>query len=239
MIHPTRVVRIFLFAGFLLPSANVTFGQDPWKVAPHIFNLLFENDRVRVLQEWLRPGEKEPMHSHPRAVMYAISSFKGKSISESGVVTNLAGKAGQVQWYEPQTHTVENKGRAVMRAIIVELNTPQNSPAREGPRGPDPLKVASHTYRLLFENKLVRAFEFHLLPGQRTRPHHQREGVLYVLSGGSLKETLPNGKVVRQVFRPRQARWLEAKSYALENIGLAEVRLFIVELKSPPEQEKK
>jgi quercetin dioxygenase-like cupin family protein len=232
MIYPTRVVKIFLFAASLLLSANVTFGQDPWKVAPHIFRLLFENDRVRVLQEWLRPGEKEPMHSHPRAVVYAISSFKGKSISESGVVTNLAGKAGQVHWCEPQTHAVENKGRAVMHTIIVELNAPRNLPAREGPRGADPLKVASHTYRLLFENKLVRVLEFHLLPGQRTRTHHQREGVLYVLSGGFLKETLPNGKVVRQVFRPRQARWLEAKSHALENIGLTEVRLFTAELKN-------
>jgi quercetin dioxygenase-like cupin family protein len=239
MIYPTRAVKIFLFAAFLLLSANATFGQDPWKVAPHIFRVLFENDRVRVLQEWLRPGEKEPMHSHPRAVVYAVNLFKGRSISESGVVTKLAGKAGQVQWYEPEVHAVENTGRAVMRAIIVELKMPQNLPARESPRGPDPLKVASHTYRLLFENNLVRVLEFRLIPGQRTRTHHQREGVLYVLSGGFLKETLPSGKVVRQVFRPRQARWLEAKSHALENIGLTEVHLFIVELKSPPGQEKK
>jgi quercetin dioxygenase-like cupin family protein len=236
VIHPVCLSRASLFVALLsILSTNRMLGQDPMKVAPHIFRVLFENDRTRVLQEWLRPGEKEPMHSHPRAVVYAINSFRGKSTSESGKVTDLEEKADQVHWYEPETHAVENTGRTILRAIIVELKAPQ----RKGEGGPDPLKVASHTHKLLFENDLVRVLEFHLLPGQRTRMHYERDRVLYVLSGGILKETLPNGKGARQAFNPRQARWLEARSHALENISLTEVHLVIVELKSPPGQEKK
>lgn len=239
MIHSTRALRVTSFAILLLVLFTyTTSGQDPTKVAPHIFRVFLENNRVRVLQEWLRPGEREPMHSHPRAVVYALNSFNGKSVSLSGKVTAFKAKAGDVNWSEDKTHSIQNTGKTEIHAIIVELKTPQNQPGRKGISGPDPLKVASRTHRLLFENKLVRVLGFHLLPGQRTRTHYQRDGVLYVLSGGVLKETLPNGKIVRQVFRPRQARWVEAKSHAVENIGTTEVRLFMVELKSQPEEEK-
>jgi hypothetical protein len=240
MIDSNRFVRVasFAFLSFVL-STSLAMGQDPLKVAPHIFRLLFENDRVRVLQEWLRPGEQEPMHSHPRAIVYTLNSLRGKSISPSGKVTAFEADANEVSWSEGETHALENTGRTILRAIIVELKTPQSLPRRMSEGRADPLKVASRTHKLLFENNLVRVLEFHLLPGQRTRTYYQRGRVSYVLSGGILRETLMNGKVARQVFRPRQARWLEAGSHALENIGLTEVRLFTIELKNLPEQEKR
>jgi len=141
-------------------------------------------------------------------------------------------KAGQVDWADPETHAVENTGATVLRAIIVEMKPPKPLPVRELGGGPDPLRVASHSHKLLFENRFVRVFEFHLIPGQRTRRYFQQDRVSYVLSGGVLKETLPSGKVIRQVFKPKQARWLDARSHALENVGLTEVHLFTVELKN-------
>ena len=44
---------------------------DPVRVAPHIFELAFENERVRVLKKVIRNGETPPLHSHPdRVVVY-------------------------------------------------------------------------------------------------------------------------------------------------------------------------
>jgi hypothetical protein len=233
MISPTRVIRILSFATLFLLSGNVSFGQDPMKVAPHIFRVFVENNRVRVLQEWLRPREREPMHSHPRAVVYALNSFNGRSVSLSGKITPFEARAGDVTWSEEQTHSIENTGKTEIHAVIVELKTPQSLSVTRGGGGPDPLRVAARTHKLLLENRLVRVLGFQLLPGQRTRMYYQRDGVLYVLNGGVLKETLPNGKIVSQILRPRQARWVEAKSHALENTGTTEVRFFMVELKPP------
>jgi quercetin dioxygenase-like cupin family protein len=208
------------------------------KVAPSIFRILLENTRVRVLQEWLRPGEKEPMHSHPRAVRYALNSFKGKSRSLSGRVTEFSAKAGQVDWSEPETHAVENTGRTTIRAIIVELKTLEYRLAREREGGPDPLRVASHSHKLLFENKFVRVLLFHLIPGQRTRPHYHPDHVSYVLRGGILRETLSNRRVIRRVWRAKQAKWVEGGTRIVQNVGMSEVRLLMVELKSPLDGEK-
>jgi hypothetical protein len=239
MTSSTRIIRAFFFAALVfVMSMGMTFAQDPMKVAPSIFRILLENTRVRVLQEWLRPGEKEPMHSHPRAVRYALNSFKGKSTSLSGKVTEYSAKASQVDWSEPETHAVENTGRTTIRTIIVELKSPPHVSPRQRRGGADPLRVASHSHKLLFENKSVRVLLFHLIPGQRTRPHYHPDHVSYVLSGGILRETLPNRRVIRQVWRPKRAKWVEGGTRIVQNIGMSEVRLLMVELKSALEGEK-
>jgi hypothetical protein len=239
MTPSTHIIRAFFFAALVFVMAvGTVFAQDPMKVAPSTFRVLLENTRVRVLQEWLRLGEKEPMHSHPRAVRYALNSFKGMSTSLSGKVTGFSAKAGQVDWSGPETHAVENTGRTTIRAIIVELKTPQYRLIREREAGPDPLRVASHSHKLLFENKFVRVFLFHLIPGQRTRPHYHPDHVSYVLRGGILRETQVNRRVIRRIWRSRRAKWVEGGTRTVQNIGMSEVRLLMVELKSPLEGEK-
>jgi quercetin dioxygenase-like cupin family protein len=239
MTFSARIKRPLFFTGLVfVTSTYTTFAQDPIKVAPSTFRILLENTRVRVLQEWLRPGEKEPMHSHPRAVRYALNSFKGTSTSLSGKVTEFSAKAGQADWLEPVAHAVENTGRTTIRAIIVELKTPQYVLPRESGGGADPLRVASHSHKLLLENKFVRVLLFHLIPGQRTRPHYHPDHVSYVLSGGFLRETLPNRRVISRAWRGRQTKWVEGGTRTVQNTGMSEVRLLMVELKSPLEGEQ-
>ncbi|PYJ67167.1 MAG: hypothetical protein DME76_15800, partial [Verrucomicrobia bacterium] len=43
--------------------------QDPVKTSPQYYKVLLENDQVRVLEYRLKPGEKEPTHSHPAGVV--------------------------------------------------------------------------------------------------------------------------------------------------------------------------
>ncbi len=67
----------------LLISLLVIFGtavraQDPVKTSPQYYKVLLENDQVRVLEYRLKPGEKEPMHSHPAGVVYVLSGTKLK-----------------------------------------------------------------------------------------------------------------------------------------------------------------
>jgi len=39
--------------------------QDVLKAAANAYKLLMENEKVRVLDILLKPGEKAPMHNHP------------------------------------------------------------------------------------------------------------------------------------------------------------------------------
>ena len=42
--------------------------EDAVKVAPHVYKVALENDRVRVLETRMKPGDKTSMHSHPAVV---------------------------------------------------------------------------------------------------------------------------------------------------------------------------
>ncbi len=62
-------LTIFLFG--LTAGIAATSALDPLRVAPHIYELAFENDRVRVLTRTIRNGETPPLIAQPdRIVIY-------------------------------------------------------------------------------------------------------------------------------------------------------------------------
>ena len=53
--------------------------QDVLKAAGNAYKLLLENKKVRVLDIFLKPGEKAPMHNHPsNHVVYVMADAKFK-----------------------------------------------------------------------------------------------------------------------------------------------------------------
>ena len=69
--------------------------QDPVKAAPKAFKVILENDRVRVLDYRAKPGEKEPMHSHPDSFIYSLSPYNIKINFPDGKTEMRKGKGGR------------------------------------------------------------------------------------------------------------------------------------------------
>lgn len=98
--------------------------------APQHHRVLFENDRVRVIDLRLGPGDTVPLHTHRWAtVNYVISPSDFRSFDSDGNLkvdsraANLAQSEGSV-FYQPAfppLHSVENIGDEEMRGIAVEL----------------------------------------------------------------------------------------------------------------------
>jgi beta-alanine degradation protein BauB len=59
---------------FLLTTSIIAFAQDPVKVDPMHYCVLFENAHMRVLEYRDEPGDKAPMHSHP-AYICPVGSY--------------------------------------------------------------------------------------------------------------------------------------------------------------------
>jgi len=62
------LLALLLVLAFAAGRAQTLSALDPLKVAPHIYELAFENDKVRVLNQTIRPGEWPPVHEHPDSV---------------------------------------------------------------------------------------------------------------------------------------------------------------------------
>jgi hypothetical protein len=58
-------IAVLIGAVGLVSSGAETAPQDAVKLSPQYYTVKAENDRVRVLEYRLKPGEKEVMHSHP------------------------------------------------------------------------------------------------------------------------------------------------------------------------------
>src|ERR1041385_4985065 len=86
-------------AGLLLsfPAAMLR-AADPLEVAPGMYSLLFQNDRVRVMQVVFKPGEKIAKHSHPDHFVYVLEAGKLKISHPDGTFMDADLKVGQVLW---------------------------------------------------------------------------------------------------------------------------------------------
>jgi quercetin dioxygenase-like cupin family protein len=104
----------------LVFGARMAMAQDLAKVSSDV-KVLFENDRVRVLDVQHQPGGKEPMHTHPAYVAYALTTLTMKITSSDGKTVVKERKAGDVVWGEPVTHAVENVGTTEFHMLVVEL----------------------------------------------------------------------------------------------------------------------
>jgi len=110
---------------------------DPTRTDPDKYRVVFENERVRVLEYRDGPGEATKPHAHPDSVMVTLSSFERRLVAGNGVARDVALDAGEVRWLDAQTHSGENIGVTATHVVFVELKEapPAEARARE-PLGP-------------------------------------------------------------------------------------------------------
>jgi quercetin dioxygenase-like cupin family protein len=82
--------------------------------------VIFENERTRVLEVGLKPGESTAMHSHPDYVLYLLGDGKVRFTSPSGETAELELPRGAVMWRDAEEHATENIGASEVRAIFFE-----------------------------------------------------------------------------------------------------------------------
>jgi quercetin dioxygenase-like cupin family protein len=109
---------------------------DPVVTNGEHYQVVFENERVRVLEYSDQPGDVTTPHQHPDSVMYTLSSFRRRLVS-GDVQREVALDAGLVTWLPAQEHHGENIGDTPTHVLFVELKgTDQN--------GGEPAPEASH-----------------------------------------------------------------------------------------------
>jgi quercetin dioxygenase-like cupin family protein len=118
------VLAFVVLALALTVASRRAPAQDPAQVNASSIKVRFENNRVRVLESTLRPGEKENMHSHPASTVYIISGGKIRNHLPDGTATEAELKTGDVLFREPLTHWTENIGTTTLHVVLVELKNP-------------------------------------------------------------------------------------------------------------------
>jgi mannose-6-phosphate isomerase-like protein (cupin superfamily) len=117
------------------PDSDATGALDAMTAAPGHHEVLLENERVRVLDARVAPGDKTPVHTHRwPGVLYVVSwsdfiryDKNGALIFDSRTAASKP-EVGAALWSPPLgPHFVHNIGTQELRVIAVELKTPQPS----------------------------------------------------------------------------------------------------------------
>lgn len=112
---------------------------DPVDSNPEHYKVVFENERVRVLEYTDRPGDRTTPHHHPDSVMYTLSSFRRRLVS-GDTRRDVELDAGTAGWLPAQLHHGENIGDTPTHVVFVELKEAASdgdgSPANSSDIGP-------------------------------------------------------------------------------------------------------
>jgi beta-alanine degradation protein BauB len=110
---------------------------DPVCTDADKYQVIFENDRVRVLEYRDLPGRKTHPHQHPDSVMYTLSAFQRRLHAHQGT-RDVVMEPGRAHWLPAQTHAGENTGTTPTHVLFVELKD-------AGTAGPAPRGGTSHS----------------------------------------------------------------------------------------------
>lgn len=105
--------------------------DDPTHTDPDKYALVFENERVRVLEYVDHPGDGTSLHAHPDSVMYTLSSFRRRLHAADGSTRDVELQAGTAAWLPAQRHAGQNIGDTDTHVLFVELK--DGSPSSPGP----------------------------------------------------------------------------------------------------------
>ena len=109
---------------------------DPVSSNPTLYSVMFENDRVRVLEYLDAPGDATIPHTHPDSVMITLGAFSRRLRSNDREM-DVVLPAFQARWLDEQEHSGQNTGTTPTHTIFVELKEPAPSgdrlAARLGP----------------------------------------------------------------------------------------------------------
>ncbi len=95
--------------------------EDAAIVAPDVYKVLFENDRMRVLEVAMEPGDRSEMHTHPDYFFYLLGEGgKVRFTSPSGETGEMELPAGASAWREAEEHSTENVGTTTVHALFIE-----------------------------------------------------------------------------------------------------------------------
>jgi quercetin dioxygenase-like cupin family protein len=95
----------------------------------------------------------------------------------------------------------------------------------------DPVKAAPNAFKEILNNSEVRVLEYSSKPGQKEAMHSHPAILLYVLQGGKLRSTTPDGTSKEIEYKTGDIQWREAVTHTGENIGTTEMKSLLIEVK--------
>ena len=141
-----------LWLGVVVCLVVSACAQDPIKTEPKHYKLDFENEKVQVVSVHYGPHEKSGLHEHPGGVVVSLTEGHLRFTDENGKTRESYAKPGEVRWYAPFKHRVENLSDTAYDAVYVGIKGNNKMVSEQAtPDGSDIAALDGHTKKILAE----------------------------------------------------------------------------------------
>jgi len=97
---------------------------DIVQTSPNQARVLMENEHVRIVEYFVKPGDKDVWHTHPPRSSYVVSGGKVKVYTENAEPKISEVKTGTSSWADHGAkHYVENVGDTDIKIILTEIKS--------------------------------------------------------------------------------------------------------------------
>ena len=94
---------------------------DAVSIAPDVYSVVVENDRVRVLEVRMQPGGSSAMHAHPDTVVVMVKGGTARFSEPGADPVEMEIPDASAMFMEGMDHSVENIGSSETHGFIIEL----------------------------------------------------------------------------------------------------------------------
>lgn len=205
--------------------------MDAAKVAPGLYTVAKDTMGIRVLNILYKPGDSSAMHSHPDNALYVIDGGKGEFTAKDGSKQVIDLKSGMTMIRGPETHSVKNIGTTTLKAILVEVNRPNQ--AGNADMALDATKVASKFYKLVQDSLNMRIVTVDYKPGTESALHSHPDLAMYVISPSKVEFTEKDGAKRVMSLDKGISVIVPADTHSVKNVGNTNAKVLLVEVNRP------
>ena len=116
-----RSIAVLFAIGAAWVLTPAALAQDPTAVDSKHYQVVLENEQVRVLRITYGPHEKSVMHNHPAGVAVMLADNHVRFNLPDGEAVEQHSKAGDAMWTEAGKHLPENLSDQPLEVILVEM----------------------------------------------------------------------------------------------------------------------
>ena len=118
-----KMCKALWIVAIVLLWPGTALAQDPVKVDPAHYKVVFENAAVRVLRISYPAGAKSTMHQHPDAIVVMLADAKVRFATPDGKSEDVDMPRESAMYTPAATHNPENIGTGPVDGILVEFKS--------------------------------------------------------------------------------------------------------------------
>jgi len=206
--------------------------MDAVRVAPGLYTVLKDSMGIRVLNVLYKPGDSSAMHSHPDNALYVIDGGKGEFTGKDGSKQVAEFKPGMAMIRGAESHTVKNIGTTTLKAILVEVNRP-NQAANSHDAALDATKVASKYYKAGQDSLNIRIVMVDYKPGTESALHSHPDLVMYAVEAAEAEFTAKDGTKQVMALGKGMTVLVPADTHSVKNVGKTNAKVVLIEVNRP------